>query len=834
MIFGKAFGSSSLVFWALLGSIGILFAAGCSSDEEKIAGFMQRGNEYEEAGQLKEAIIEYKNVLQIDPNLADAHRKLANAYLNSDELRQAYWELSETIRLDPEDVESRLAYAAISMAAQNFDLALEQAEAILQIDAENAPSLLIRAGALESMDRGDEAQVDLILAAELEPDDASYRIALALSYQRSGSLEEAEAELLEGIQRDDGPLVRNHLANLLMSQERFDEVESHLGEALLRAQEIEAAGEGSDALVGAYGNLASFYIAQDRSDEGTAILEEGMGKVAEGKRGLSDGLVRYYRSVGNDAEANRVLESSTGFDPGDPEPWLALSNVRGRAGDLAGALEAAAGAVKADPENHLAQLRRAELLIDIGLREGNEAQVLEAGTIVDAVIVKDPSNSEAAFVLGKSKIAQGDPDGAVEHLRDALAAKPDWAQAHFVLGSALLMTGDLHRARAELARAVELNAALLPAQKLLVRVHAELGEHEYSIQNGRRYLEREPGDDEVRIIVAQSMVRLAMFDDAMEMLEKIPEQGRSVEALFAVGRVSMAQGDVEKAQKFMELAAAEKTHDPNILNSLVAIYESQGELESGLNLLQEALEANPDSADLWHVSGLSQIRQKNLQEAQSAFEKAIELDPGRVESYNQLARLYASSGKLNRALEQYRRASEQEPDNATIRHFLGVLYEMTGDPKKASEQYEVALQKDSNLAEAKNNLAYMMAEEDRDLDRALKLAQEAKAGMPDSASAADTLGWVLYKRGVHSAAIGYLREAVTVAGGEDTAIGEIRLHLSKAYEATGDNDKALETLQEALGDVDKLRESGKLAKDGPPPPWAGRVQAEIDRLKTAG
>ena len=31
--------------------------------------------------------------------------------------------------------------------------------------------------------------------------------------------------------------------------------------------------------------------------------------------------------------------------------------------------------------------------------------------------------------------------------------------------------------------------------------------------------------------------------------------------------------------------------------------------------------------------------------------------------------------------------------------------------------------------------------------------------MPDSPNTADTLGWVLYKRGVASAAVGYLREA---------------------------------------------------------------------------
>lgn len=333
--------------------------------------------------------------------------------------------------------------------------------------------------------------------------------------------------------------------------------------------------------------------------------------------------------------------------------------------------------------------------------------------------------------------------------------------------------------------------------------------------------------------MAQSMVRLAMFDEARGVLEEIPEEERSVETLFAVGRVAMAQGEIAEARQAFLLAAKERPSDPSILNSLLAVHDAEGQVEAGIKLIDDALESNPESADLWHVSGLASIRVRDLESARASFEKALEIEPGRVETYNQLARIYAASGQLDKALEQYVRASKERPGDASIRHFLGVLYEMTGNANKAGEEYERALQLNSNLAETKNNLAYMMAEEDRDLDRALKLSQEAKAALPDSASAADTLGWVLYKRGVHSAAIGYLREAVTVAGSEDMAIGEIRLHLSSAYEATGDSAKALETLEAAIGDIDALRRSGKLGK-GDSAPWEARVRSGIERLKASG
>ena len=58
--------------------------------------------------------------------------------------------------------------------------------------------------------------------------------------------------------------------------------------------------------------------------------------------------------------------------------------------------------------------------------------------------------------------------------------------------------------------------------------------------------------------------------------------------------------------------------------------------------------------------------------------------------------------------------------------------------------------------------------------------------MPDNPNTADTLGWVLYRRGVPSAAIGYLKEGVAGIEGGDPNKGLVRYHLAKAYEASGD------------------------------------------------
>jgi Tfp pilus assembly protein PilF len=214
--------------------------------------------------------------------------------------------------------------------------------------------------------------------------------------------------------------------------------------------------------------------------------------------------------------------------------------------------------------------------------------------------------------------------------------------------------------------------------------------------------------------------------------------------------------------------------------------------------------------------------------AEASFKKAIELDPEAVGTYTQLAALYQRTNRLDETISAYQSALEVKPDNGKLHHRLGVLFEYRGEVELAMEQYELAIAHEPRLGDAKNNLAYLLAERGETLDRALDLAQEAKALMPESPNTADTLGWVLYKRGVASAAVGYLREAEAGMAGsrpDDGSLGIIRLHLALAYEENGEADKAIASLDRAISSLDTASAAG--AEE---PSWAGEVRSMRDRL----
>ena len=108
----------------------------CQSASERAAEHLKRGEDFAKAEKWDEAVIEYRNVLQIDPNSAPAHYGLAKAFLGKRDGRSAYWELEETIRLDPSNIDARIQHGEFLLLGTKDDLekAVASAEAVLKAD----------------------------------------------------------------------------------------------------------------------------------------------------------------------------------------------------------------------------------------------------------------------------------------------------------------------------------------------------------------------------------------------------------------------------------------------------------------------------------------------------------------------------------------------------------------------------------------------------------------------------------------------------------------------------------------------------------------------------
>jgi Flp pilus assembly protein TadD len=134
-----------------------------------------------------------------------------------------------------------------------------------------------------------------------------------------------------------------------------------------------------------------------------------------------------------------------------------------------------------------------------------------------------------------------------------------------------------------------------------------------------------------------------------------------------------------------------------------------------------------------------------------------------------------------------------QPDNVAALMLLGVLDEQTGKTAEARKAYEEVLAAQPRFAPAANNLAWLLAETGGDLERAWQLARVAREAAPAEPHVADTLGWILHRRGMYEAALPLLKESLAKLPDNP----EIQYHLGLTYARIGDRDNARRVLASA-------------------------------------
>ena len=159
-----------------------------------------------------------------------------------------------------------------------------------------------------------------------------------------------------------------------------------------------------------------------------------------------------------------------------------------------------------------------------------------------------------------------------------------------------------------------------------------------------------------------------------------------------------------------------------------------------------------------------------------------------------IANLHLVRGEHAEAIRELQGVLAKTADDSVTRTYLGDAYLAAGDKQKAAEHYRLAIKADARNAIANNNLAWLLAEQTKDLDEALRLAQAATRLEPGYVDAFDTLGWIQFRRGDFADAVAVLTKARKLA--PDRL--DIAAHLGLAYARSGSRTQALPELRRAL------------------------------------
>jgi Flp pilus assembly protein TadD len=152
------------------------------------------------------------------------------------------------------------------------------------------------------------------------------------------------------------------------------------------------------------------------------------------------------------------------------------------------------------------------------------------------------------------------------------------------------------------------------------------------------------------------------------------------------------------------------------------------------------------------------------------------------------------------------RAQQLEPNNVMTNLQLAMTLDAAGLKRESIPIYESIIKIQPDNAIALNNLAFMLAEDGRDLDQALTYAQRARQQMPNNPDVADTLGWIYIRKNLSDNAIRIFRELTAKHRDNPT----YHYHLGMALYQKGDRGGAKQSLQTALSLRPSREEEAKI------------------------
>ena len=733
--------------------IGIIWIAltvgGCDwlSPESNKAKHLEQGQAYFNKGQYREALLEFKNVVQLDPNDVATHYRLALTYLKlggTTHLQGAFAELSRTVELDKTNRDAQLKLGELYLLGNEPAKAREQADIVLVSAPQSTEGLILKGRSLINEQHYAEAIAALKKAIEIDPKNMSLYIELARAQVFAKDTATADETLTKALTI--GP----------------------------RSTEILLA-------------LGDFRVTTGNPDQAEILYKQTF-DIAPQNEEIYLKLASFYQRYGKWAEVEATLQKLATLKPLDEKPHILLGDFFAKLGQRDKALASYLRATEVNSSSLIARDGLISHYLDTG-------KTGEAETKVRAILGKNNNDLMGRFFDARIQLAKRHVDEAISLLQGVVKDESQFAGAHYFLGMAFLQKRQATQARGAFVEAVKLNPNFPEARTALAELYLTEGSADLALEQAQAAIQLNPRNVQAAIISGDAYLRKGDVVKSRHVFETVA-QALPKEAIgpYRLGLVARAEKNDAKALAYFEDALNKNPTAVDALAQIVTIKIAQGKSSEARERVNKHLEASPNDPQLYNLLGQLWMQAKDTGQAEIAFKKALELDNSLLSAYMNLGLVYHIAGKTDQAAREFEAVLAQDPKIIQAHMVLGIIYDGRKEYDKAQAHYEATLKLNPRFAPAANNLAWILVEHGGNIDVALSHAQMAREQQPDDSHIADTLGWIYYKKNVNLLAMNLLKESVEKLPNEP----DVHFHYGMAQQKNGDQPGARKSLQTAL------------------------------------
>lgn len=775
-----------------------LVVSACSSDTEKVREHLSNADTYAQEGKTKEAMIELRNALKLEPKSAETNYRIAKVMQQQGNYGDALFYLRETQRLDPANVEAPLDEAKL-LQSDDPTRATELVVGVIQRDPTNPLAHLRRMEIALQQGNTQEALAAAMTALELAPNDPLYHMQLGIVHHAR-----AREIRVSGKQPPD-ELWQSAVAAYRKSDELYGGnpfVRIYLGKLYL-----------------SWGD----HVAEARDAfRGAIEIANKNGKLTERQSAASAGLD--YARIANDAEfGDFALQQLLEADDSNLDGWAQLASLRQTKDGTGKAVWQSL--LERRPDDLDAHWRFASWLFQNGQSDDALAHLSDTAAksgkarsleMLSAMQLQLGKNDEARATIERlEKEFPGDPStqlasarravleiryaDAAPALRD-LSGKRENAEVLRLLAVSELNLGNLPAALAAIDRSLALSRDGNPESMLLkARIHHASRDWPLAIQTYTQVsnsgVALTPRD---LVLLAGALYAANRPLGGRQILAALLDQPEAPPLAALEWAVREGANSPERTEKYVAAALEKAPRHPGLLNAMTRIDLQAGREDQALARLDKLIETGdvPPAALLARARILA--GRKQFEAAERDVNRVFEAAPNLPGGLELLLQIYAAQNKLDQAVASFEEADRAGALSPGARLLLGRLYLSRGENAKARTMLERALAERADLAAAKNDLAFLLASEGVELDRALTLAQEAQQALATDPQTADTLGYVYYRKSLYEPALEQARYAVQLADEAGQPQAVFQYHMGLALRALGRNEEATAAFERAL------------------------------------
>jgi tetratricopeptide (TPR) repeat protein len=723
-----------LSLWRFLLAVSLLVAGGPLACRKQAApeGFLESGRKFFEAGQFEKAKNDYLRVLEKEPANATAIKQIGIIWAEQGAPLMAVPYLLQTVKTDPGDVSVRKKLASAFLSAGDLKSASREASAALDADPADGEALL-----------------------------------LLCDSSKSGEDWEALRQRMQKFPVRNSVAV--HLATVPFYLMKKDFLSAR--DAVDKARQIDPKSVSAHAVSAKISKLEN-----DRFGIEESLKAAAEASPARGAAPLE--YARYLMQKGEEAKALAVISAVTSAAPDYLPAWQLAAGIDLAAKRYDAGLAVLGKIFAVDPENYLARLLQADILVAKG--DPRAAIASLASLAANERYSRTPSFLQT---IARAHVQNGEPGKAIPPLEQAVSHYPDYVPVRIDLAN-------LHLAGGRPDEVIRILEGLLEKS-------------DNAKENGIPV--------KVPYLLALAYQKKGRLPQAMGLMKQVVGKSPpSAELQVYYARMLSQAGNHDGAREALELALKLEPENLTLLGYLVDLEVGRKRFDAASQRIQAALDRKPESAELSFFQGKVFFAREMWEQAEAALQKSTSLDPKAAGPAQLLVQTILRSGNGAAVLERLEGVLKSQPSNIQALQSAARLHQEQKDFEKAREKYQklVELMPD-NLA-AMNNLAVLFAGPLKNLEEASKWATKARSLLPGPDSAAapaerhqaasvkDTCSYVSFLRAQYSEAYTLGREAAM----EFPEHPEVQYHFGMAAAAMGRIAEARSALSIASGAAD--------------------------------